>query len=61
MNESYSIVDSLKVLIKWKKPIGIFVGISTIASVIITLLIPNYYEAVTIFYPTNPAITGLVG
>jgi len=57
MNESYSLVDSLKVLLKWKKPIGVFVTISTIAAVIVTLLIPNYFESIAIFYPTNPAMT----
>jgi capsular polysaccharide biosynthesis protein len=57
MNESFGLLGVLKVFIKWKKQITVFVGIATAAAAVVTLMIPNYYESMSIFYPTNPALT----
>jgi capsular polysaccharide biosynthesis protein len=57
MNEPYGLTGILKVAIKWKNQIIAFVTIATVATAIITLMIPNYYESKSIFYPTNPALT----
>ncbi|MEX2588700.1 MAG: hypothetical protein WD334_00760, partial [Chitinophagales bacterium] len=57
MNKTYNLVEVVKVLLKWKKPIAVFVGISAVAAVVVSLLLPNYYESNSIFYPTNPSIT----
>lgn len=52
-----SLIGLLNILIKWKKPIGIFVVIATIASVVVSLLLPDEFESVAVFYPVNPAMT----
>jgi uncharacterized protein involved in exopolysaccharide biosynthesis len=52
-----SLIGLLNVLIKWKKPIGIFVAIVTIASVVVSLLLPDEFKSVALFYPVNPAMT----
>lgn len=57
MNKTYNLVEVVKVILKWKTPIAVFVGISAIAAVAVSLLLPNYYESSSIFYPTNPSIT----
>lgn len=57
MNKSYNLLEVVRVLLKWKKPIAIFVGLSAVAAVIVSLVLPNYYESSSIFYPTNPSIT----
>jgi capsular polysaccharide biosynthesis protein len=57
MNESFGLIGVLKVFIKWKIQIMAFAGISAVGAAIVTLMIPNYYESMTIFYPTNPALT----
>ena len=57
MNSPNNLVDALKVLILWKKPIMIFVGIAFVASIITSLLLPEYYDSKCTFYPTNPMAT----
>lgn len=57
MNKTYNLVEVVKVILKWKTPIAVFVGVSAIAAVVVSLLLPNYYESSSIFYPTNPSIT----
>ncbi|MDX2002905.1 MAG: hypothetical protein SFW35_10765 [Chitinophagales bacterium] len=55
MDQTYNLVDALKVLIKWRKPIFIFTGVATLISLVVVLLLPNYYESKSVFYPSNPA------
>lgn len=57
MNQQYNLVDVLKTLIRWKIPIAVFVIIAAIASIIVSLMLPNYYASRSVFYPTNPAVT----
>ncbi len=57
MDNSYNLVNSLRILLKWKAPIIILVTIASIGAVIVSYLMPNYYESSAKFYPTNPTIT----
>lgn len=52
-------VDLLKIMIKWRKPILLSCGIAILGSSIITLpfLMPPYYESVSVFYPSNPSLS----
>lgn len=52
-----SLIGLLNILIKWKKPIGIFAAIATVAAIVVSLLLPDEFESVAIFYPVNPAMT----
>lgn len=57
MNKTYNLLEVVKVLLKWKKPIAIFVSVAAVAAVVVSLILPNYYESSSIFYPTNPSLT----
>lgn len=57
MDNQYNLVDALRVLIKWKRPIAIFVIVASIAAVVASLFLDNYYESKAVFYPTNPSRT----
>lgn len=57
MNDRLDMVGILQVFWKWRIHIVLFTGISTLATAVITLFIPNYYQSMAIFYPTNPALT----
>lgn len=57
MDRSYNLIDALKVLIKWKLPIIIFVVLASIGGVVVALTLPEYYKSQLVFYPTNPART----
>ncbi len=57
MEKSYNLIDALRVLIKWKTPIILFVIIASIGGVLLALLLPEYYKSQVVFYPTNPART----
>ncbi len=57
MNQPLSLIDLTKVYLRWKKPILVFVAISTITAVVVSLMLPNYYESKAVFYPSNPALT----
>lgn len=52
-NKSH-LLDVLRVFFKWKRPILIFTGAAAIISVVASLLLPNYYQAETIFYAASP-------
>lgn len=51
-----NLLGILQSLFKWKKPIIILCIATAILSVVITLLMPNYYKGETIFYPSNPSL-----
>ncbi|MCH8317658.1 MAG: hypothetical protein IIA88_04070 [Bacteroidetes bacterium] len=50
----FNLISVIKILLQWKKPIFIVTLITAISSVIISLLLPNYYKSIAIFYPSNP-------
>ncbi len=54
MNQEYSLIEILKTLSKWIKPIAYATIGITILSAIILLMLPNYYKASTVFYAGHP-------
>ncbi len=56
-NYKESLVDVLKVVYRWRKPIIIVCGLAAIGSIIISLMMPNYYKSTTVIYPTNPSLS----
>lgn len=59
MNNSLNLIEFLKLIFKWRKPILIVMGVSVIGSVVITdpHIMPPYYESVSLIYPLNPNLT----
>lgn len=57
MDNSYTLIDAIRVVLKWKVQILIFVVVAAIASIIVSLMMTEYFESSTTFYPTNPSIT----
>ena len=54
MNTNDNLLDVVRILFRWKKYI-IWTTVSVvILTVIISLTLPNYYKATTIFYAANP-------
>lgn len=54
MSHEYSMIDILRILGKWKKHIIIATLSAAVLTAIVTLLMPNYYQATTSFYAINP-------
>ena len=54
MSQDYSMLGILKMLGKWKKHILIATAGTFVLACIITLMMPNYYKANTVFYAANP-------
>lgn len=50
---SYSLLDIIGILYRWKKPLLTLIACTTIGSVIVTLLLDDYYTAYATFVPTN--------
>ena len=59
MNNSLNLIEFLKLIFKWRKPILIVMGVGLIGSVVITdpHIMPPYYESVSLIYPLNPNLT----
>ncbi len=51
-----NLLDVLRAIFKWKKPIFLTCMAVGILSVIITLLLPVYYKATTTFYAASPTL-----
>jgi uncharacterized protein involved in exopolysaccharide biosynthesis len=54
MNQQENLLDILKILLRWKRPIIIIGVIAFIGACGITLMLPNYYKAATTFYSASP-------
>ena len=54
MEHKDNLLGVLKTLYKWRKPIVYLCTAVAIGSVVISLLLPNYYESTTIFYAASP-------
>ncbi len=53
MNEDYSLLDIIRLVIKnWKKVMAV-TAFAAVTSIVVALLKPNYYKAVTLFYPAS--------
>ncbi len=56
MQTKESLIDILKLILKQKKSVIRNVAIITILAVIVSLFLPNYYSATTVFYPASPDV-----
>lgn len=55
MSSRKNLIGFIKILIKWKWPIVIVTLIAAIGSIIVALILPNYYESVATVKPANLA------
>jgi uncharacterized protein involved in exopolysaccharide biosynthesis len=53
MKESYNLLDVLKTLYKWRKPILYVTVGAAVLSLVISLIIPVYYKSTTTFYAAS--------
>ncbi len=56
MNSTATLLEVLRSLLKWKRPILYTTAGVTILTVFVSLMMSNYYQAIAIFYPSNPLI-----
>ncbi|MCO6490251.1 MAG: hypothetical protein J5I98_17690 [Phaeodactylibacter sp.] len=54
MKNNDNLIDVLKTLFRWKKPIFYVCLAAGLGTVVITLLLPNYYKATTVFLAVSP-------
>jgi len=54
MEKNTSLLGVLRTIFTWKRPILIISATATIGTVLISLLLPNFYQATTIFYAASP-------
>ncbi len=50
---SYSLLDIVGTLWRWRKMIGVLVGASVVGTVLVSLLLSDYYTAYATFVPAN--------
>ncbi len=50
---SYSFLDIVGILFRWKKPLMVLLVVTTVGSIIVSLLLDDYYTAYATFVPTN--------
>lgn len=50
---SYSLLDIIGILFRWKKPLLALISSATIGAIVVTLLLDDYYTAYATFVPTN--------
>lgn len=50
---TYSLLDILGILYRWRKPLLRLILITAVSSVIVTLILDDYYTATATFVPTN--------
>ena len=50
---SYSLLDIIGILFRWKKPLFTLILCATIGAIVVTLLLDDYYTAYATFVPTN--------
>jgi len=54
MKTKDNLLDVVTILFKWKAPIIWTTAVAAILTIIISLTLPNYYKATTIFYAASP-------
>ena len=54
MNSQGNLLDIIAILLRWKKPMIIICIVAAVGSSIISLTLPNYYKAATVFYSASP-------
>jgi uncharacterized protein involved in exopolysaccharide biosynthesis len=56
MDKQNNMLDVILVWYRWRKPILGLVILVTVASAAIVFMLPIYYKATTVFYPSNPIL-----
>ncbi len=56
MNNSFSLIDLIRIVLKWKWPIVILTVLAASGSAIVSLVLPEYYESSSLILPANPAV-----
>lgn len=54
MEQKASLLGVVQSLYKWRKHIVIICGVAGLGTALITLFLPNYYQASTLFYAAHP-------
>jgi len=54
MDNEYNLIDFIQQLQRWKRELLISSAIIILLSVVVSLLLPNYYKAETTFYAASP-------
>ena len=54
MEQKDNLLDVLKTLLKWRKQLIIVCGLAAVGSVIVSLTLPNYFRADTVFLAISP-------
>ncbi len=54
MKNNDNLLDVLKTLFKWRKQIIYVCGIAVVGAIVISLFLPNYYQATTTFLAVSP-------
>ena len=54
MKQKDNLLDVLRTIFRWKKPILIVTGIAAVGSAVISLLLPNFYTGTTTFLAVSP-------
>lgn len=53
MDLDYSLTGVIKTLYRWRKPVLYLTAAAAILSIVLSLLMPNYYEGKTVFYAAS--------
>ena len=61
MNQNESLLDLLILLYKWRKKIFLGTLLSAIIAAVVSLFLPNYYQANTLFYAASPDLAQPMG
>lgn len=54
MHQNENLIDLLAAIYSWRKKIIFFCLLTAIGTALISLLMPNYYKATTVFYAASP-------
>lgn len=54
MKQRDNLLDVLRTIFRWKKPILVVTGAAAVGSIIISLLLPNFYMGATTFLAVSP-------
>lgn len=56
---NFDLLEAVRLLLRWWKPISIVTAVSLVASIVITdpHIMPPYYKSVAIILPSNPELT----
>ncbi len=54
MSNTYNLLEVLKTISRWKRPILIVTALAFVGSILVTLTLDNYFMSTTEFYAANP-------